>query len=105
MTCLSRLNPLPPPHASPGAILARPVPLPPPSTLLGLAYDIIFDNPHPFRCILSIATPMRSQEETKLNNFLLYGFLIESLGAEQSAPKDRRKFSKYMRPPKILRSA
>jgi hypothetical protein len=46
VTCLSKLIPLPP-HASPGAILARPVPLPPPSTLLGMAYDVIFDNPRP----------------------------------------------------------
>jgi hypothetical protein len=42
------------------------------------------------------------KEETKLNNFLLYGFTIEGLGAEQ---KDRQKFSKYTQPRKILSSA
>jgi hypothetical protein len=45
---------------------------------------------------------MRSQgahlkEETNMNNFLLHSSLIRVLGAEQSAPKDRRKFPKYMR--------
>ncbi|MFN9981223.1 MAG: hypothetical protein ACK53Y_14960, partial [bacterium] len=33
------------------------------------------------------------KEETKRNRFLLYSSLIRVLGAEQSAPKDRRKFS------------
>ncbi len=42
------------------------------------------------------------QEETNLNNFLLYGFLIQGLGAEQLAPKDRQKFSKYTQLPIIL---
>jgi hypothetical protein len=32
------------------------------------------------------------KEETKMNSFLLYSSLIRVLGAEQSAPKDRRKF-------------
>jgi hypothetical protein len=32
------------------------------------------------------------KEETKMNNFLFHSSLIEVLGAEQSAPKDRRKF-------------
>ncbi len=107
MTCLSRL--IPPPHASAGAILAWPVPLPPPSTLLGPAYDVIFDNPAPLGATSQWPCPQgpkaHLKEETKLNNFLLYGFLIGDLGAEKLAPKDRRKFSKYMRPPKFLRSA
>ena len=33
------------------------------------------------------------KEETKMNSFLLHSSLIRVLGAEQSAPKDRRKFS------------
>ena len=33
------------------------------------------------------------KEETKRNRFPLYSSLIRVLGAEQSAPKDRRKFS------------
>ena len=32
------------------------------------------------------------KEETKMNSFLLHSSLIRVLGAEQSAPKDRRKF-------------
>jgi hypothetical protein len=32
------------------------------------------------------------KEATKMNNFLLHSSLIGVLGAEQSAPKDRRKF-------------
>jgi hypothetical protein len=45
---------------------------------------------------------MRSQEGSfergaKLTNFLFYDFLIEGLGAEQLAPKDRQKFSKFKR--------
>ena len=43
------------------------------------------------------------KEETKRNRFPLYSSLIRVLGAEQSAPKDRRKFSekgsKCRRPP------
>ena len=42
------------------------------------------------------------KEETKRNSFLLHSSLIRVLGAEQSAPKDRRKFPekrwKYLRP-------
>jgi hypothetical protein len=41
------------------------------------------------------------KEETKMNNFLLHSSLIGVLGAEQSAPKDRRKFPEY-RPPQIF---
>jgi hypothetical protein len=44
------------------------------------------------------------KEEASLTNFLFYGFLIKGLGAEQLAPKDWRKFSKYTRPPIILTS-
>jgi hypothetical protein len=32
-----------------------------------------------------------------MNNFLLHSSLIRVLGAEQSAPKDRRKFPEYLR--------
>ncbi len=38
------------------------------------------------------------KEETKMNNFLLHSSLIRVLGAEQSAPKDRRKFPEYAHP-------
>ena len=38
------------------------------------------------------------KEETKMNSFLLHSSLIRVLGAEQSAPKDRRKFPEYTRP-------
>ncbi len=37
------------------------------------------------------------KEETKMNNFLLHSSLIRVLGADQSTPKDRRKFPEYMR--------
>ncbi len=110
VTCFSRLIPPPPPAHHLGGGLARSVSLMPPSTLLGPAYDVILTIPAPFGASSQWPRPRgpkgaHLKEETKLNNFLLYGFLIEGLGAEQLAPKDRRKFSKYMRPPKILRSA
>jgi hypothetical protein len=42
------------------------------------------------------------KEVTKMNSFLLHSSLIRVLGAEQSAPKDQRKFPekrwKYSRP-------
>ncbi len=37
------------------------------------------------------------KEETKMNNFLLHSSLIGVLGAEQSAPKYRRKFPEFRR--------
>jgi hypothetical protein len=48
---------------------------------------------------------VRLKEETKLNNFLFYGFLIEGLGAELLALKDRQNFSKFKRLLKFLFSA
>ncbi len=67
--------------------LARPTPLPlPPSQQLRVACDATcfsayMRQPRPFR-----------------NNFLLHSSLIRVLGAEQSAPKDRRRFPDYTGP-------
>jgi hypothetical protein len=96
---LIKADPLPPPlsHASPGAILARPILLPPPSHSAAwpvtssvyksppLSVQLLNGHAHevPRGCLL--------KEETKMNNFLLHSSLIEVLGAEQSAPKDRQK--------------
>ncbi len=107
---LIKANPPPPPHSSPGAILARPVPLPPLSHCSARPMTSSLTIPAPFGATSQWPCPRSPRgtclkEETKLNNFLLYGFLIGVLGAEQSAPKDRQKFSNYTRPPKILRSA
>ncbi len=109
VTCLSRLTPLPPPRITGGEFRAACTPHAPRHPL-SPAYDVILTIPAPFSASSRwprLRGPKGAQlkEKTKLNNFLLYGFLIEGLGAEQLAPKDRRKFSKYMRPPKILMSA
>jgi hypothetical protein len=100
----------PPPPASPGVNLAQSVPLTPPSTLLSPACDVILMISAPFGVSPQWLRPrgpkgVSLKEETKLTNFLFYGFLIEGLGAEQLAPKDRRKFSKYTQRPIILTSA
>jgi hypothetical protein len=111
VTCLSRLTPLPPPppRITGGEFSAACTPHAP-STLLGPACDVILTISAPFGASSQWPRPRgpkgaHLKEETKLNNFVLYGFLIEGLGAEQLAPKDRQKFSKYMRPPKILMSS
>jgi hypothetical protein len=107
---VSRTNPpIPPPHASPGANFSAVCPPLAPSHLLSPACEVILTISAPFD-----ESPQRPcprgpkgahlKEETKLNNFLLYGFLIEDLGAELLAPKDWRKFSKYTQPPIILTS-
>jgi hypothetical protein len=40
-----------------------------------------------------------------MNHFLLHSSVIGVLGAEQSAPKDRRKFPEYRRPQIFVQSA
>jgi hypothetical protein len=93
-------------HASPGAVLARPILPPPPFTQLSLACDVIYLSidkiPAPF-CTTSQCSRPRGpkgahlKEETKMNNFHLHSSLIGVLGTEQSAPKDRRKFPEFRR--------
>jgi hypothetical protein len=78
---------------------------PPPSH--GSAWPVtssvyLFVDPRPFRHIFSMAMPTRSQggsfeRGAKMNNFLLHSSLIGVLGAEQSAPKYRRKFPEFRR--------
>jgi hypothetical protein len=93
----------------PRRFLARPTPLPlPPLQQLRMACDATcfsayMRQPRPFRHSSSTATHTRFQgahlkEETKMNNFLPQSSLIRVLGAEQSAPKDWRKFPEYSRP-------
>ena len=83
--------------------LARPTPLPlPPSQQLSMACDAIclsacMPQPSPFGTAPRRPRPRgpkgaHLKEETKRNRFPLYSSLIRVLGAEQSAPKDRRKF-------------
>jgi hypothetical protein len=107
VTCLLRLIPLPPPSRITGGDFSMACTPPSPFTQLSPACDVIFDKSPPLlvQLLNGHAHEVHLKEETKLNNFLLYGFLIGVLGAEQSAPKDRQKFSKYTRPPKISRSA
>ncbi len=109
MDLLIKAYPPPPPRITGGNFSAACTPHAP-STLLGPAYDVIWTIPAPFGATSQWPRPRGTKgahlkEETKLNNFLLYSFLIGDLGAEQLAPKDRQKFSKYTRPPKFLRSA
>ena len=57
---------------------------------------------HAHEVPISFEVQVHLKEETKMNSFLLHSSLIRVLGAEQSAPKDRRKFPekrwKYSRP-------
>jgi hypothetical protein len=60
-------------------------------------------SPPLLRSNFSTAAPTRSQggwfeRGDQMNNFLLHSSLIWVLGAEQSAPKDWRKFLEYRRP-------
>ncbi len=111
MAWFQGLSSLPPPTPPPPRItwgeFGAVCPPHAPSTLLGPACDVILTISAPFRESSQWPRPRgpkgaHLKEETKLNSFLLYGFLIEGLGAEQLAPKDRQKFSKYTRPPIIF---
>jgi hypothetical protein len=101
--------PTPPMHHR-GGNLSTVCPPHAPYTLLSLAYDVILTISAPFGASPQWPCPRgpkgsHLKEETKLNNFLLYSFLIEDLGAELLAPKYQRKFLKDMRPPTIWPSA
>jgi hypothetical protein len=94
-------------HASPEAVLGAAHTPPPPPLHNSSAWLVmppvsllILRQPRPFRRSSSRATLKGAhlKEETKMNNFLLHSSLIRVLGAEQWAPKDRRKFPEDMRP-------
>jgi hypothetical protein len=102
-----KADPLPSVTHGPRQFGAAHTPLPPSQQLLMACHATCFSaymlQPRPFQHSSSRATPTRSQgahlkEETKMNNSLLHSSLIRVLGAEQSAPKDRRKFPEYSRP-------
>jgi len=110
VACLQpiKADPLPPCHALPEAVLARPTP---PSPLhnssawlvMPSVYLLVCPSPAPFSTAPRRPRPRgpkgaHLKEETKMNNFLLHSSLIRVLGVEQLAPKDRRKFPEYTRP-------